>query len=134
MKQPSLVFVCQNLRDPDALQGSCMRRGGREVLDRLKSLRVELGLKTQLRVMGCTCLGPCESGVTVLVVDERHGATYYGRMDVASADALMREHVLAGEPGEALRRHRLPKDNLLDLSALEGHEDPDAPHSEEKKA
>jgi (2Fe-2S) ferredoxin len=120
MKQPSLVFVCQNLRDPDAAQGSCMRRGSREVLDRLKQLRSELGLKTELRVMGCTCLGPCESGVNVLVVDERHGATFYGRMDVTTADALMREHVLAGEPGEELQRHRLPKDDLLDISALSG--------------
>ncbi|MCY1012320.1 (2Fe-2S) ferredoxin domain-containing protein [Nannocystis pusilla] len=134
MKQPSLVFVCQNLRDPDAIQGSCMRRGSKDVLERLKQLRVELGLKTQLRVMGCTCLGPCESGVTVLVVDDKGGATYYGRMDVATADALMHEHVLAGEPGEALRRHRLPKDNLLNLSALAGHEDPDAQAAEEKKA
>lgn len=120
MKQPSLVFVCQNLRDPDAPQGSCMRRGGREVLDHLKKLRAELGLKAELRVMGCTCLGPCESGVNVLVVDERHGGTYYGRVDTQVAEAVLREHVLAGEPGEALRRHRLPKDNLLDLSALTG--------------
>jgi len=119
MKQPSLVFVCQNLRDPDAPQGSCMRRGSREVLDRLKQLRGELGLKTELRVMGCTCLGPCESGVNVLVVDDRHGATYYGRVDTRIAEAVLREHVLAGEPGAELRRHRLPKDNLLDLSALE---------------
>jgi (2Fe-2S) ferredoxin len=132
MKQPKLVFVCQNLRDPDAPQGSCMRRGAREVLDRLKHLRVELGLKAELRVMGCTCLGPCESGVNVLVVDEL-GATYYGRVDPPTAEALMREHVLAGAPGEQLRRHRLPKDNLLDLSALEGHAEPGAPEAEEKK-
>ncbi len=45
------MFVCQNLRDPDAIQGSCMRRGSKDVLERLKQLRVELGLKTQLRVM-----------------------------------------------------------------------------------
>ncbi|HEY8377758.1 MAG TPA: (2Fe-2S) ferredoxin domain-containing protein [Nannocystis sp.] len=126
MKQPSLVFVCQNLRDPDAPQGSCMRRGSREVLDRLKQLRAELGLKTEVRVMGCTCLGPCESGVTVLVVDDRHGATFYGRMDPSLAEALIREHVLAGAPGDALRRHRLPKHNLLDLSALEGPKEGDA--------
>lgn len=126
MKQPSLVFVCQNLRDPDAPQGSCMRRGSKDVLDRLKQLRSDLGLKTEVRVMGCTCLGPCESGVNVLVVDDRHGATFYGRMDPATADALMREHVLAGEPGEALRRHRLPKHDLLDLSALTGAGEPKA--------
>ena len=119
MKQPSLVFVCQNLRDPDAPQGSCMRRGSREVLDHLKKLRMDLGLKSGLRVMGSTCLGPCESGCNVLVVDDRHGATFYGRVDAKVAEAILREHVLAGEPGEELRRHRLPKDNLLDLSALE---------------
>ncbi len=35
MKQPTLLFVCQNMRDPSAPQGSCMRRGSQEVLTRL---------------------------------------------------------------------------------------------------
>ena len=108
-----------------------MRRGSREVLDRLKQLRAELGLKVELRVMGCTCLGPCESGVNVLVVDDRHGATFYGRVDLATADALVHEHVLAGAPGEALRRHRLPKHDLLDLSALTEPSEPKQPKKED---
>ncbi len=123
MKQPTLLFVCQNMRDPSAPQGSCQRRGSQEVLSRLKDLRQSLGLKESLRVMGSTCLGPCESGVNVCVVDDRHGGTFYGRVDAALAEALIREHVIAGEPGPELRRHRLPKENLLDLSALEGGEE-----------
>lgn len=91
MKQPSLVFVCQNLRDPDAPQGSCGRRGAREVLDHRK-LRMELGRETALRATGCTRLGV---------------------LDVPGAD--VRGRVLADEPGAALRRHR-----LLDRSALAG--------------
>ncbi len=121
MKQPaSLVFVCQNLRGADDPKGSCMRRGSQAVLERMKDVRGELGLKSELRVMGATCLGCCESGVTVLVVD-RDGANYYGRMDPALGEALLREQVAGSGAGEALRRHRLRPDDLLDLSALAEH-------------
>ena len=121
MKQPtSLVFVCQNLRDADNPKGSCMARGSNAVLERMKGEREALGLKHSLRVMGATCLGSCESGVTVLVVDEREGATYYGRIDPALGEALIREHVAGGAAGPELQRHRLPKSNLLDVSAIEG--------------
>ncbi|MBA3548212.1 MAG: (2Fe-2S) ferredoxin domain-containing protein [Nannocystis sp.] len=119
MKQPaSLVFVCQNLRASDDPKGSCMRRGSNAVLERMKDVRAELGLKSELRVMGATCLGCCESGVTVLVVD-KDGANYYGRMDPALGEALLREQVVGEGAGEALRRHRLRPDDLLDLSGLE---------------
>jgi len=118
MKQPtSLVFVCQNLRDPDDAKGSCARRGGKAVLERMKDVRGRLGLKTELRVMGASCLGCCESGVTVLVVD-RDGVNFYGRMDPDLGEALLREQVAGAGAGAALSRHRLRPDDLLDLSAL----------------
>lgn len=125
MKQPaSLVFVCQNLRDPDNPKGSCMRRGSKAVLDRMKAVREELGLKTECRVMGATCLGSCESGVTVLCVDAREGATYYGRMDPALGEALIRQRVAGPGAGPELARHRLDPENLLDLSGLERTQEP----------
>jgi (2Fe-2S) ferredoxin len=103
-----------------------MARGSREILDHLKGRRAKEGLKTRLRVMGATCLGACESGIVTLVVDG-DGATFYGRMDRASADALLDERVLGrgGDDGEGalLCRHRLPPENLLDVSALAEDED-----------
>lgn len=127
MKQPtSLVFVCQNLRDPDDPKGSCTRRGSKAVLEHMKGVRMQLGLKAELRVMGATCLGPCESGVNVLVVDGE-GPTFYGRMDPALGEALIRERIAGGGASEALERHRLRTDDLLDLSGLDsGSEDPQA--------
>ncbi|MCA9659718.1 MAG: (2Fe-2S) ferredoxin domain-containing protein [Myxococcales bacterium] len=122
MKQPDhLIFVCQNMRDTADPRGSCMARGSRELLEHLKGRRAKEGLKTRLRVMGATCLGACESGIVALVVDG-DGATFYGRMDRASADALLDERVL-GKGGAALCRHRLPPENLLDVSALAEDED-----------
>lgn len=120
MKQPThLLFVCQNLRGTDDPRGSCMRRGSQEVLDHLKARRNALGLKESLRVMGASCLGACESGITALIVDGR-GATFYGRVDVACADAMLEVHALGAADDPALARHRLPAADLLDLSALEG--------------
>lgn len=126
MEQPKhLIFVCQNLRGETDPRGSCMARGGSELLAQLKRRRAELGLKKRLRVMGSSCLGACESGITALVVDA-DGPTFYGRLDLSSADALIDECVLQGAPGPGLRRHRLPPENLLDLSALEGAADADS--------
>jgi (2Fe-2S) ferredoxin len=102
-----------------------MARGGSELLAQLKRRRAELGLKKRLRVMGSSCLGACESGITALVVGA-DGPAFYGRLDPSSADALIDECVLLGAPGPELRRHRLPPENLLDLSALEGGADADS--------
>jgi (2Fe-2S) ferredoxin len=55
--------------------------------------------------------------VTVLVVD-KDGANYYGRIDPELGEALVREQIAGEGAGEALRRHRLRPENLLDLSAL----------------
>lgn len=96
-----------------------MRSGSKQVLDRMKDTGKSLGLKAELRVMGSTCLGCCESGVTVLVIDPREGATFYGRMDPDLGEALIREGVAGSGPGPELLRHRLRPDDLLDLSALE---------------
>ncbi|MBK8263048.1 MAG: (2Fe-2S) ferredoxin domain-containing protein [Nannocystis sp.] len=120
MKQPQqLLFVCQNLRDAADPRGSCMARGSREVLERLKRCRAELGAQEAVRVMGSTCQGACESGITVLAVDDA-GARFYGRMTPALAESLLRARAAgtAEEPALALRR--LPRADLLDLSALEG--------------
>ena len=131
MRQPKhLIFICQNLRGTADPRGSCMARGSAELLARLKGRRAELGLKESLRVMGSTCLGACESGIVALVVGPE-GSEYYGRLDTASADALIDERVLRGDPSGELARHRLPVADLLDLSALEGDDaaeagDPDA--------
>ena len=59
---------------------------------------------------------------SILRVVDGDGATFYGRMDRASADALLDERVL-GKGGAALCRHRLPPENLLDVSALAEDED-----------
>lgn len=124
MQQPAhLVFVCQSLRDPDNPRGSGTRRGS-------KAVREDMGRKHQIRVpriprMGSTCLGSRVSGVTVLVVDSREGATYYGRMDPPLGEALIREG-LASQPSgpTASQRHRLRPDDLLDLSALNAEAEP----------
>jgi hypothetical protein len=105
MQQSSLVFACQNLRDPEALSGSSMRRrrrGGAAAPGRSNRRGDELGREATPGVTACTSRGPCESGFTARVVDERPGATYEGRMHEATADA----HA---------RRQRLPRHDLLDL-------------------
>lgn len=120
MEQPEhLIFVCQNLRGDQDPRGSCMTRGGAEIFAHLKQRRAEHGLKRRLRVMGASCLGACAAGITALHVD-RGGATFYGRLDLECADALIDELVRGSAAGPRLHRHRLPPEDLEDLSALAG--------------
>jgi (2Fe-2S) ferredoxin len=96
-----------------------MARGGREVLERLKRCRAELGAHEVVRVMGSTCQGACESGITVLAVDDE-GPRFYGRMTPALAESLLRARASGAAEEPALIRRRLPREDLLDLSALAG--------------
>ena len=67
-----------------------------------------------------SCMARGSNAVLERMKGEREGATYYGRIDPALGEALIREHVAGGAAGPELQRHRLPKSNLLDVSAIEG--------------
>ena len=50
---------------------SCHFKGSREVVEGLQKLIARDGLKDKIELAGTFCLGKCQTGVNVLVNDER---------------------------------------------------------------
>lgn len=94
------LFVCQNRRAPGNPKGCCAEKGAAEVLDRLKQLAFEAGLKGRVRINSAGCLGLCAQGLTVVVYPE---AVWYGGVTPQDADEIFHEHVVNGRPVERLR-------------------------------
>jgi (2Fe-2S) ferredoxin len=94
------VFVCVNRRPPGSSKGCCAEKDAKVVLDRLKQLCFEAGLKGRVRVNSAGCLGQCEHGLTVVVYPE---AVWYGGVRAGDVDELFHEHVLNGRPVDRLR-------------------------------
>ena len=94
------LFVCMNQRPPGHPKGCCAEKGAAEVLDRLKQLAFDAGLKGRMRINKAGCLGLCAQGLTLVVYPE---AVWYGGVTLADADEIFHEHVLNGRPVERLR-------------------------------
>lgn len=102
------VFVCVNRRPSDHPRGSCSRRGGQEVRDRLKVAAKNADLSGRVRINAAGCLDQCERGVTVVVYPE---AVWYGGVTTDDVDEIVREHLVAGRPVERLRIDRDRRDD-----------------------
>jgi (2Fe-2S) ferredoxin len=95
-----LLFVCQKERPPDDPKGSCVGRGSAELLDRLKELTHEHGLKGQVRVTSSGCLDYCAKGITVFAFSPGtpHAETWYTGLTPQDAERLFDRHVVEGQP------------------------------------
>jgi len=102
------VFVCTNRRPPQNPKGSCAGNGSEEVLDRLKGLVFEAGLKDRVRVMASGCQDLCAHGPIVSVWPT---GTFYGGVKVEDCEMIVEEHLRNGRPVERL---------ILDAEAFEG--------------
>ena len=89
------VFVCVNERAADHPRGSCKRRGGVEVRDRLKSELTARGLSKTIRANNAGCLDQCEQGVTLVVYPEQ---VWYGHVTVDDVTEIIEKHLIGGVP------------------------------------
>jgi len=87
------VFVCQNRRPPASPKGCCAEKGAAELLDRLKQLAFEAGLKGRVRVNSAGCLG-----------QKLPGIGRYTAGAIASIAFDLREPVLDGNVKRVLSR------------------------------
>lgn len=94
------VFVCQNRREPDNPKGCCADKGAAEVLDRLRELAFNAGLKGRVRINSAGCLGQCAAGLTLVVYPE---AVWYRNVTLEDVEEIFNEHVLHGRPVKRLR-------------------------------
>ncbi|MCA8979005.1 MAG: (2Fe-2S) ferredoxin domain-containing protein [Planctomycetes bacterium] len=95
------VFVCIANRPP-VTGASCGAGGSREVIDRLQFALLEHGgpLVEKVRVSGCTCLGPCEQGINMVVYPDN---VWYRKVTPDDVAEIVQSHLAAGVPVERLR-------------------------------
>ncbi len=93
------LFVCTNQRDPTAPRGSCTSDGKGELHKLFKEKIGAAGLGTAVRANKAGCLEQCEHGPVVVVYPEQ---VWYGFVQPADVDEIVREHVIGGRPVERL--------------------------------
>ena len=99
-------FVCVARRPPFA-KPSCAPRGSQDLLQALADGVLEAGLAAEVAVTGTACLGPCESGPTIVVYPE---GVWYRGVKVEDVPEIVSSHARGGVPvarllyeGETLR-------------------------------
>ena len=92
-------FVCTTERPPFG-KPSCGANGSAEILAAfLGELESRPELAAEVRVTGCSCLGPCFDGPTVVVYPE---GTWYAGVRVEDVPEIAASHMVGGRPVERL--------------------------------
>lgn len=93
------VFICTNQRDASAPRGSCTHDGKGELHGLFKEKMAAAGLKNSVRANKAGCLEQCEHGPVVVVYPEQ---VWYGFVQPADVEEIVREHLVGGHPVERL--------------------------------
>ena len=89
------VFVCTNKRPPGHPKGSCVERGGNDVLLALSDAVDQRELFETVKVNASNCLGPCRSGPTLVVYPEN---VWYAGVKAGDVPELVQAHFVEGRP------------------------------------
>lgn len=92
------VFVCITNRPP-AAGASCGATGSASVIEKMQFALMEGGLMDRVRINGCTCLGPCEDGVNLVVYPE---GIFYAKVTPEDVPEIVEKHLVGGTPVERL--------------------------------
>ncbi|HIG12465.1 MAG: (2Fe-2S) ferredoxin domain-containing protein [bacterium] len=88
------IFVCIANRPPMAGE-SCGAAGSALLMESLQLALMKHGLTESTRLNGCTCLGPCEQGINMVVYPD---GTNYARVTPEDAEEIVKSHLLEGIP------------------------------------
>ncbi|MFQ5455461.1 MAG: ferredoxin [Nitrospirota bacterium] len=88
------LFICLNKRHSDNPKGSCGAKGSEEIRRILKEEINKRGLKKEIMVTGCTCLGACNNGPVLVAYPE---GVWYGGINRDNIMEILERHLLKGE-------------------------------------
>ena len=92
-------FVCMTQRPPFA-KPSCGPKGSPQVLQALFEAIEARGLSREVAVTSSGCLGPCDSGPSVVVYPE---GVWYKGVKPEDVPEIVESHAVGGKPVERLR-------------------------------
>ena len=89
------IFICTNQREGE--KSSCTRRGSDQTISFLKKEIEERGLKFDVKVVACGCLGLCEQGPNLIVYPE---GKWYSGVTAEKAKDFAADVLVAGKTHE----------------------------------
>jgi (2Fe-2S) ferredoxin len=90
-------FVCVNNR-PSFAKPSCAHKASAEILQMLGEAAMTRCMG-DVAVTATGCLGPCDSGPTMVVYPE---GVWYGQVTPQDVPEIIEEHMIGGKPVERL--------------------------------
>jgi (2Fe-2S) ferredoxin len=100
MRFDRYIFVCINERPAGHPRGSCLTNGSMEVLEELKAVIAEHGLKTKIRINKAGCMEVCEIGPSLMVHPDN---VWYQKVKVEDVREIVESHIVGGVPVERLK-------------------------------
>lgn len=94
------VFICTNERDPSNPKGCCLHKGSAQLVQEMKKLVFQRGLKGQVRAQASGCLDSCERGASIVVYPE---GVWYQKVTLDDIAEIVDEHLVNGRPVQRLR-------------------------------
>ena len=98
MKFKKHVFICTNERTDG--RESCGFEHGMELVEKMKQLISDRGLKSDIRINKAGCLDACAYGPSIVVYPE---AVWYGNVKVGDIQEIVDSHLVNNKPVERLR-------------------------------
>lgn len=94
------VFVCVQNRPAGHPRGSCGAKGCAAVAEEFMAQWQSRNLFDKVLVTTSGCIGPCNTGPSVLVYPE---GVMYGGVTKENVSEIFEKHLIGGEPVEALK-------------------------------
>ncbi len=89
------VFVCGQTRPENHPRGSCGHKQAAQVFQAFGAAISKKGLIGKVALTTSGCLGPCQSGVTVLVYPE---GAMYSEISENNVESIVEQHLIQGKP------------------------------------
>lgn len=87
---------------------TCPEQSSKDVFAAIRTAVVDAGIKDRVRVNHAGCLGQCGNGPMVVVYPDD---IWYHGVTTAEASRIVTEHLVGGQPVDALRYVAPPGDN-----------------------
>ncbi len=86
------IFICANQKAEG--KACCGEQRGMELVEKMREVLAEKGLKGKIRAQRSGCLDACSKGPALVIYPE---GTYYGHLQPSDIERIVNEHIIEGK-------------------------------------
>lgn len=94
------IFVCTSCRINGQQKGFCFSKDSVDIVQRFMEAVEENDLSGEVMITNTGCFGICDKGPIAVVYPE---GVWYGNLTAEDVDTIIEQHIMNGNPVEALR-------------------------------